>query len=521
MGLREGKPVRLLRPNVTLIRSGTAMQIQSRFTFDKVKFDQENNIHLAISLKAPATNWQEKRPPVCIIPVIDRSSSMSGEKLDYAKKSVIKLIEHLKPGDFCGVVTFDDNVITVAKPMEMTQSKKEQLRAEVGKLNSQGCTNFSGGMCEALEHANKGDLPEGMLIRVIMFTDGQANRGIATTREQLLPLLEKSLGKVTLSAFGYGQDAVQELLADLAKKGKGNYAFVKNPDDALSAFAKELGGLLSTYAQNITISVSPHNGHRISEVISDVDVEQKGNDVTIKLSDILAEEERHIILAVKLSKQNQALPRAMNIADVKVTYELLDETGKRETKTEELKAKISFVKDGEEQTEPTPDVMKVVGLAQIVKIQAEAEVFAKRGDFQGAFDALQQGEDYFIPLRMDPQAEVLRNAKAKMANQQVYTANAGYFASVQSGGTRGCGTSGMDAEAQVVLSSVGGGASNSAQQAVVQSFTGGGGVHVHPAVGAAPVQPVFPVPMPAPVAPAKKEDKKPKGLSKKRSSARW
>lgn len=493
------------------------MQIQARFTFDKVKFDQENDLHLVLSLKAPKTDWQDKRPAVCIIPVIDCSSSMSGAKLDYAKKSVIKLIEHLKPGDFCGVVTFDDNVTTISKPMEMTQTKKDQLRAKVGDIMTNGCTNFSGGMCEGLELANKGDLPEDMLIRVIMFTDGQANRGIATKREQLIPLLEKSLGKVSLSAFGYGADADQELLADLAKTGKGNYAFVKNPDDALSAFAKELGGLLSTYAQNIVLHVSPNNGHRISEVISDVDVEQDNNDVTIKLPDILAEEERHIVLAVKLSKQTQALPRAMNVAEVRMTYELLSADGKREMKTEELKAKISFVKEGDEQAKPTADVDKIVGVAQLVKKQTEAEVHAKRGEYKAAGAILGDMQLDFQSRGLDAHAQAAGAAAFMMGDAQKLSSNQGYFRSAKSAGTRGVGTSSMDDQAHAVYSAMGVSMSNDAQHAVVQSFTGGD-VHVHGGQGVhVHVAPGVPVPVAPAPAPKKKDDKK---LAKKRSN-RW
>ncbi len=493
------------------------MHIETHFTYDKVRFDQENEVHLAVTLKAPKTDWQDKRPAVCIIPVIDISSSMSGEKLEYAKQSVIKLIDHLKPGDFCGVIAFEDAVHVLAPPMEMTQSKKDQLKAKVGELRAQACTNFSGGMIEGLSLGNNGDLPKGLLVRVIMFTDGQANRGVATKREELLPLLKQTLGKVTLSAFGYGADADQELLADLAKAGKGNYAFVKNPDDALSAFGKELGGLLSTYAQNLEIEVVPHNGHRLEEVISDVDTEQNGNNVTIKLPEILGEEERHIVVTFKLSKQAQALPRAMNVADVKITYDLLDEKGVKTKKTEEVKAKITFVKEGDEQKTPTEAVMKIVGIAQVVKIQIEAESYAKRGDFKMAFNALQQGEDHFIPLGMTGHSNVLRGMKSKMADQQAYASNQGYLNSMKSAGTRSVGTSGMDAQVFASLGDMGGGQSASpAQEAYVASFTGGVpvgggapavGVGVHVAVGKV-----------APAAPA--VTPKPSGLGKKRSK-RW
>ena len=498
------------------------MKIEAQFTYDKVKHDQENEVHLVVSLKAPKTDWETKRPAVCIIPVVDCSSSMSGEKLDFARRSVDKLVEHLKPGDFCGLVTFDDTVTTISKPMEMTQTKKDQLRTKIATVQSSGCTNFSGGMCEGLEHANKGDFPEGMLVRVIMFTDGQANRGIATTRDQLLPLLDKSLGTATLSAFGYGHDAEQELLADLAKKGKGNYAFIKNPDDALSAFAKELGGLLSTYAQNITIEVAPHNGHRIDEVISDVDVEQKDKNVIIKLPEIFAEEERHLVIALKLSEQTQALPRAMNVADINVAYERLDEGGKRSKQTEEVKAKISFVKDGDQQDKPTPEVDRLVGLAQLVKSQVEAESFAKKGDYNAAEQVMARTEKRLHTRGLMPQAAAARGMRSKVASSMAYASSEGYRNSFKGGVTRGVGTSGMDEEAFVQMSAMGVDYSNAAQDCMVASFTGddkasikvdaGGAIHLS--------TPSAQVHVSAPTPPSKKVEKKDKSLSKSRSK-RW
>ncbi len=498
------------------------MKIEAQFTHDKVKHDQENDVHLVVSLTAPKNDWQKKRPPVCIIPVIDISSSMQGQKLDYAKKSVDKLVEHLQPGDFCGLVIFSDTVTTVAKPAEMTQNAKDRLRAKVGELVVEGCTNFSGGMCEALEHANRGDFPQGMLVRVIMFTDGQANRGIATKRAELLPLLEKFLGSATLSAFGYGSDADQELLADLAKKGKGNYAFIKNPDDALSAFAKELGGLLSTYAQSLVVEVDPHNGHKIVEVVSDVDVEPNGTagtpgkGVRIKIPEILAEETRHLVISFKLSEQSQALPRAMNVADVNVSYELLGESGERTKKTEELKAKVWFVKDGEQQDKPTPEVDKLVGLAQLVQTQSAAEQYANRGDYAGAQKLMASVEHGFHRRGLMPQAMAAQGLRARMGSATSYGASAGYRSSLKGGVTRSAGTSGMDADARVELSAMGVSCDTSAQANMVQNFVGGMNMDATTGSGA-PSAPV----VPPVINPANKKEKADKGLAKKRSTARW
>jgi hypothetical protein len=361
------------------------VKIQTRFTHDKVRFDKTNDIHLVVSLKAPKLDWEAKRPPVCIIPIIDISGSMAGEKLDFAKKTLLKLVDHLRPGDYCGLGAFATEVHEIQAPIEMTQASKDALKNRIGDLHTTSSTNFSGGLELGLKWGSKVDVGKDMLVRVIMLTDGCANHGV-TSSEGLAKIVDIR-GKTTVSCFGYGTDANQELLADLAKRGEGNYAFIKHPDEALSAFGKELGGLLSTYAQGIVIDLAPHNGHKIEEVVSDVDVEEKSEKVVIKLGDLLSEEERHVVIAMKLSEQTQALPRDMNIVDVKIDYDLRID-GKREHRQDELKAKLRFVKDGDEQQKPTQEVDQIVGLAQVGQAQVAAEELAKKGDFRGAVQVM-------------------------------------------------------------------------------------------------------------------------------------
>lgn len=492
------------------------MKITTSFTFDKVDFSKENEIHAVITLKAPKIDWEKKRQPICVIPVIDVSTSMNGPKLEYAKQSVLKLVDHLAPGDYCGLVAFGSEVYSLAEPHEMSQGNRDLLKASVGKLSSVGCTNFSGGMRQALEWINKADIPANVALRVIMFTDGHANEGEAKGPD-LIPLCKKLLGKATMSAFGYGSDCDQELLASLATEGKGNYAFIRNPDDALTAFAKELGGLLSRYAQDIVIDVAPHNGHTIEEVLSDVDVVEDGKKVKVKLPELLSEEERHIVLRVKTSAQSKALPRALNVLDIKVDYDQVSD-GDKVHKTEDVKAKLSFVKSDDVQKEPTKEVMAVVGIAQTVQAQIKAESLAKAGDFVGANAALLSNANWMDGLGLHDHGNMSRGLAAKYNSQTSYTSSAGARSSMKAGLTRGMSTS--DGEAVQVLCSVGVSSSNSSMDQAVQSFTGsavppGAGndlLSVHgsisiPAV-ALPVQPPPPAPSPSKSSVSKSKSKR-------------
>lgn len=502
------------------------MKIETSLTHEKVRYDQENEVHLVLTLTAPKKDWQNRRPPICVIPVVDISGSMNGPKLEYAKQSVIKLIDHLQPGDYCGLAAFSTDVYPIAPPREMTQAQKEELKSKVGAMAQISSTNFSGGLLQGLAWGREVDLSEGVVVRVIMFTDGNANCGVETKLDGLVKLL-KNRGRVTVSAFGYGHDADQDLLASFAKEGAGNYAFIKNPDDAASAFAKELGGLLSSYAVNVSVALEAQNGHKIAEILSDVDVKDDNGKAVITLTDILSEESRQIVARLTLTQQAQPLPRDMTIVNASVSYELVGEDGKTQKKTETLKAKIRFVKSGEEQTDPTKAVDEIVARAFLIKAQVEAEVQANVGNYAGAQAVMQTMRARAKRGGHDAIALVAEKLGGKMANSLCYASSGGYRKSVQSVSIRAMGIASIDPEAALDFAPMGISLSNSAQDSMTASFSGGTGV-IHPPAPPHPlISPLLvPNPLagnpfaapPPPSAPPSKE--KPSKLGKSRSK-RW
>lgn len=444
------------------------MKTTARITHDKIRFDASKDLHLVFELRAPAVDWQGRRPPVCVLPVIDVSGSMQGEKLHFAKQSVMKLVDHLAPGDFCGVVTFTDDVATIAAPAEMTQPRKDALKAAAGQLEPQGSTNFAGGLLAGLDHVNRLVLPDGMARRVIMFTDGLANVGVATKAPDLLRLLDANLGKATVSAFGYGADADQELLRDLANKGGGNYAFVQSPEDALTAFARELGGLLSTHARDVEVIVRPAPGVAITDVVSDVDAAEDAGAVRIRIPDLLSEEVRQLVLALRIDAASA--PGRTPVALVEGRYAVVDPAsrGARELRFE-VNVDVERVPAGEEQREPTREVDEVVALAQLVRAQIEAEEQARRGDFRRAQQVMAALLQSFRARGRDAAATACERVMATVADRAAYDDSAAFRTSMKAGVTRGSRGS-KHREAEAVLYQAGVQLSTRAQEEMAERF---------------------------------------------------
>ena len=456
------------------------MKATARLTYQKVRFDVSGKAHLVIGLTAPHVEWERKRPPVCVISVVDVSGSMRGAKLHRANQSVMKLVDHLAPGDFCGVVSFSEEVAVVSPPVEMTQARKEALKVAVGRLEDLGSTNLAGGMLEGLRLANESRLPEGMLVRVILFTDGRANVGVATKSGDLLALLHQSLGRATLSAFGYGEDADQELLRDLSTRGKGNYAFVSGPDDAMTAFARELGGLLSTYAQDIELRVRPVGDHRVTSVLSDVDAEPEGKGAVVRVPDLLADEVRNVVLAVEIAPHAGPTTSPVTAFEVAGRYTAFAEGERLARESFSLEATVERVRPGEEQQKPEPDLDAVVAQAELARAQIDAEELARKGKHVQAVQVLTLLCD---DLEVRGHAAVARACKEvaeTVAGEAEFERSGAYRASMRKGLGRDAAVM-YEGEAMAVLYQMGLGRSTAAQERMAESFKRGEGAGVKPA----------------------------------------
>lgn len=444
------------------------MKTTARLTFEKVRFDRPKDAHLVVSIAAPPGDPRGARAPVCVIPVLDVSGSMQGEKLHYAKQSILKLVDHLAPGDFCGVVVFAGRVETLAAPAELTQARKDALKAAVEQLGARDNTNLGGGLLAGLDHARVTVVPEGMLVRVILFTDGLANQGPATTPAELRDLLEANLGSATVSAFGYGDDADQELLRELSTLGGGNYAYVRNPEDALTAFARELGGLLSTYAHAIQVRVTPCEGAELTDVVSDVDARDERGSALLRVPDLLADEVRHLVLGVRLAPRPVPLDAPVAVAEVELSFQRL-EGGRLLTERLACKAMVRFVAEADAQASPAPELDEIVAIAQLVRAQIEAEEAARQGRHAEARDVMVLFQAAVVARGHDAVGAAAGKLADKVGDRETYDRSTAYRSSMRKGSSRSV-SSLYDAAAEQDLRSMGRAQRTVAQERMETSF---------------------------------------------------
>ena len=128
------------------------MDATVRLDHELLAVEGEHTVHAMLELVAPAAPEAKDRPALNLALVIDRSSSMSGPKLEHTKAAAEYLIKRLGSQDKMALVTYDDDVELRASLGTCDQA---MLTALVHSIFPGGCTNLSGGWLKGAEELGR------------------------------------------------------------------------------------------------------------------------------------------------------------------------------------------------------------------------------------------------------------------------------------------------------------------------------------------------------------------------------
>src|SRR5689334_18174680 len=98
------------------------------------------------SAKLAGLESLKTRPPLNLCLVLDRSGSMeANNKLTFAKKAVVSVMNLLQKDDIVHLVTYEDAVDVVFENISEVMTKEEMI-PKVNAIQTGGCTFLSGGI---------------------------------------------------------------------------------------------------------------------------------------------------------------------------------------------------------------------------------------------------------------------------------------------------------------------------------------------------------------------------------------
>jgi Ca-activated chloride channel family protein len=201
---------------------------------------------------------QEEITPLNLALVIDRSGSMNApDKWPYLQQSLRLFFESLDAEDMVAVIGYDDDAEVVLTSQRAGHGT--WIAQTIRRLRPGGATNLHAGLMLGFQEVDRHfDIRRNN--RVILLTDGIANRGVTDPERIAQDALAYNERGIYLSTIGLGLEFNDELLSRLARQGKGAYHFVDSAQEMDKVFRREVAGLVEKVARDVAVTVYPGQG---------------------------------------------------------------------------------------------------------------------------------------------------------------------------------------------------------------------------------------------------------------------
>lgn len=310
-----------------------------------------------VTLDAPDVSPDQVRVPVNLSIVLDRSGSMRGDKIEYARQAAIEAIRRLHPQDIVSLVTYDsaiETIIPAQHPRDL-----EWMEDQIRRITPRGMTALFGGVSQGAAELRKHQ--DGRFVhRMILLSDGVANVGPSQPAD--LARLGASLQKenIQVSTVGVGMDYNEDLMTGLARESGGNTYFVEHSADLPRILTAELGEAHQMVARRVTVQIDlPTGVHPVRIIGRDGRITR--NQVEVPLHHLNGGQRRYALVEVVVDPHTP--DASIELAQARVSYDHVLTSQRVTVPPQSVSVRFS------------PDVQEV---EQAVNVEVEREVLFNR-----------------------------------------------------------------------------------------------------------------------------------------------
>ncbi len=331
----------------------------------------------------PLFNTGTQRTPVNLCLVLDRSGSMEGPPLDYAKQACNYVVDLLSPTDVLSIVTFEEVVEVLMPPQRVTN--KQAIKDGIARIQPGNTTNLYDGLSLGMQQVQQVVDP-GRATRMVVLSDGDPTAGIKDFSALVNHAAEIKSKGITITFLGFGPDYNEELLASMAKKAGGNYYYIPRPELLPEVFRLEIDKMMTVAARNLKLSVKLSRWVRLLGATGHT-VPPGDREFTLELADL----ERGALMQQVLDFDFQNHPLGhYRVANAKLTY---DDSASGRPETVDIDLVIEFTAEAARYSAPVhPRVSQAFQVAAASRAVEKTMMGLKTGQMtsQAAIQELQK-----------------------------------------------------------------------------------------------------------------------------------
>lgn len=187
-------------------------------------------------LTTPQLEDQAEPLPKSVVFVVDKSGSMTGEKIQQAKSALKFVLNNLREGDLFNVVVYDSQVTSFRPKLQVFNDKNRQAAVGfVEGIYAGGGTNIHDAVTGALKQLKQSERPN----YLIFLTDGLPTAGETNEAKIAAAARKSNSNRVRILTFGVGYDVNSRLLDRLARDNSGASEYVR-PDEDIETYVSRV-----------------------------------------------------------------------------------------------------------------------------------------------------------------------------------------------------------------------------------------------------------------------------------------
>jgi Ca-activated chloride channel family protein len=192
----------------------------------------------------------DTRPPINLCLVVDRSTSMAGERINRVKAAASVIVERLGPEDSISVVVFSD-FADVIVPCE-SAANANLIKSRISQISTGGGTEIEQGLRLGLLELYKTS-DDSTINHLVLLTDGHTYGDQADSINLAQQAAQKG---ISISALGIGHEWNDAFLDDLVSASGGSASYLESSEQVITHLEGCVRGLGRAFAHGLQLALA-------------------------------------------------------------------------------------------------------------------------------------------------------------------------------------------------------------------------------------------------------------------------